>query len=141
MWTARVVLFFRCTFRRPGDDTLIPCSLAFVNRLRTFTLPDARKSSANHLPWQGKTELCTAQRDLFRTGACPFCTNVIRSPTFESFRQRTSSPGLVWLRAFWMACRNTTLFLTGFNVLRSGISMEERLTRLSLAVMGVSSMS
>ena len=35
-----------------------------------------------------------------------------------------------------MTCRNTTPFLTGFNLLRSGISMEERLTRLSLAVMG-----
>ena len=82
MWKARVALFFRCTFRLPGDDTLILCSLAFVNRLRTFTLTDARKSLANHLDWQVEPELCTAQRDLVRTGACPFCTSIIQSATF-----------------------------------------------------------
>ena len=100
MWTSRVVLLFRCTFRRPADNSLIPCSLAFVNQLRTFTLPEARKSSANHLGLQVEPDLCPAQRDLFREGACPFCTSVIQSPTFESFRRRSSSPGLVWLRAF-----------------------------------------
>ena len=141
MWTARVVLFFRCTFRRPGVDTRIPCTLALVNRLRPFTLQNARKSSANHLGWRVEPELCVAQRDLFREGTCPFCMSVIQSKTFESFLQRTSSTGLVWLRAFWMAYRNTTPFLTGFNLLLSGFSMEERQTRLSLAVRGVSSMS
>ena len=70
MWTARVVLFFRCTFRRPGDDTRSPCTLALVNRLRPFTLQNARKSSANHLGWRVEPELCVAQRDLFREGTC-----------------------------------------------------------------------
>ena len=43
-----------------------------------------------------------------------------------------------------MACRNTTPFLTGFNLLRSGISIigsGGKADRLSLAVRGVRSMT
>jgi hypothetical protein len=47
MWVrcATVCLFFRCNFRRPGEgNELIPCTLALVNRLREFTVPEAGKS-------------------------------------------------------------------------------------------------
>ena len=43
MWTCRVALLFRCTFKRPGPHEPIPCVLALVNRLREFTVPEARK--------------------------------------------------------------------------------------------------
>lgn len=58
MWIARVALFFRCNFRRPGDgNPLIPCQLALVNRLRTFTVPEARKSPADYRCCQWQLEL------------------------------------------------------------------------------------
>ena len=73
-------------------------------------------------------------------------TSVIQYATFEHSSHSNTGPSshsgnehhhqLVWLSAFWMACRNSTPFLTGFNLLRSSITMEEKLTRLSLAVMG-----
>ena len=45
MWIARVALFFRCNFRRREQGSpLIPCTLALVNRLREFTVPEARES-------------------------------------------------------------------------------------------------
>lgn len=45
MWVARVVLFFKCTFRGQGpQDEPIHCTLALVSRLREFTAPDARES-------------------------------------------------------------------------------------------------
>ena len=44
MWLARMALFCKCNFRRrePGSP-LIPCTLAFVNWLREFTVPEARE--------------------------------------------------------------------------------------------------
>jgi hypothetical protein len=48
MWICRVVLFFRCVFRRqgpPGSSAQsIPCTLALVNRLREFTVHEASES-------------------------------------------------------------------------------------------------
>ena len=46
MWViTRVALFLKCNFRRPEQGSLlIPCTLALVNRLREFTVTDARKS-------------------------------------------------------------------------------------------------
>jgi hypothetical protein len=43
MWVCRVALFFRCSFLKPGSNAPIVCELALVNRLRKFTLPEARK--------------------------------------------------------------------------------------------------
>ena len=52
MRIARVALFFNCNFRRsePGSP-LIPCMLALVNRLREFTVPEARKSHAPYITY------------------------------------------------------------------------------------------
>jgi hypothetical protein len=48
MWVARVVLFFKCTFRGQGpQDQPIHCTLALVSRLREFTAPDARESPSS----------------------------------------------------------------------------------------------
>ena len=43
-----MALLFRCTFRKPGPGKhpAIECVLALVNRLREFTLPQARKQTA-----------------------------------------------------------------------------------------------
>jgi len=46
MWTARVVLIFRCKFQGPGQTSPITRVLALVNRLRRFTAPQARKLSS-----------------------------------------------------------------------------------------------
>jgi len=43
MWVCRVALFFRCSFLKPGSNAPIVCELALVNRLRKFTVPEARK--------------------------------------------------------------------------------------------------
>ena len=43
MWTCKVVLFFKCTFKRPGAYEPFTCLLALVNRLRYFDVAEARK--------------------------------------------------------------------------------------------------
>ena len=52
LWVATVSLLFKCNFRRPGGGyPLIPCTLALVNRLREFTVPEAAgKSYSLFLP-------------------------------------------------------------------------------------------
>ena len=52
MWIARVALSFKYNFRRPEPGSpLIPCTLAFVTRLRGSTAQEARKSHSLHFPY------------------------------------------------------------------------------------------
>ena len=114
MWIARVTLFFKCNFRRPGLpgplNPLIPCTLALVSRLRDFTLPEARKFQyspqimivAFILALIGFSRGAEGQS---KKEACAFCMSALQSATIESFRQQTSLRGLVWLRVFWTACQ------------------------------------
>jgi hypothetical protein len=81
MWTARVVLIFRCKFQGPGQTSPITRVLALVNRLRRFTAPQARKLSSASTQILRAESISVLQRGCFKHSACPCFMTVILSLT------------------------------------------------------------
>ena len=143
MRIARVALFFNCTFRRsePGSP-LIPCMLALVNRLREFTVPEARKS---HAPYITYTLTCSNRTQLTAEG--PLQERGTRiSYECNPIRDLQVIPAAnIITRACLAPCnldgiRNTAPFLTG-SMFGRGYFQEEGQTRPCLAGKDASSLS
>ena len=142
MWKGRVALFFTCTFQKPGpgQHEPIPCVLALVNRLRTFTAPQARKLPSSLTAIPSADHIYVLQRGCFKNSACPCFTTVTLPLTFVSFPSQRSFLGLVWPRCFLTACLSFTPSRIIFAALHDSTLKEVRQTQQRQLAGGASCM-
>ena len=108
MWIAQVVLLLKCYFRRPGEgNQRIPCTLAFVNRLWEFTVPEAGKPHVHYQSSQLEPELYCAEGPNQRRGM-PILYECYPTRDLRVIPAKNIITRACLAPCFWMKCSTTT---------------------------------